>query len=1103
MKSEAVNSFNDGLVKDMNELNTPDKVLTDCLNGTLVTYNGNELSLQNDMGNARVDTSYLNPGYIPVGMKEYGGIIYVASYNPETKVGQIGSFPSPQQLYGDEKDGYELNISIEDFIRIDEGIPIVVNEFKRIPIFDDKVTDGVVTYREFHPGDRFIISGEVSETILKAIYDGVIRLRLASVSNSGEIEYIDDSKLKTYDHSYNDEEDKKKIVKLWIYPSDREDISTILRNDPDKIQIYASKNSGRLMVIIEFSLFDNFNLYREYSYDESKSEYTVKFTGKATGNLESEYIMYSDEDNSKNNSIGKELLFTSTKGDNESYNDISYSILPIHYIDTKDNNIYSYGALERLRKEGVIDINSLRENKDSLGSWSYYVGDTILTIDWSYDYFDVSQKEIESMRFSFIPLNGISELNKLVGSSTVDTKTVRDIIDEFDGGINVPILEPSYNGNFETIVPIGGNNQLKKDYIYVCRIDKKYIGESNWETGIFYKFIYTGTFFNTFTSKDIAGFMDERPVIKIKVDGEFETSSTATATEYYRNSNWIEDNGYETFKPLQSEFFVKDPNEENSYSFTTVVHREYNLEIKATAEFGKCIGAGGTYSLSEFAGYPSSTYLNKYFESITDGTVSYPEKSYSNPSLSSHLNGIEEKFSGENDGTISSNYNENLSVFTYKTSTSRAIYSSSGEVSTKSVQTEMLLPVYDPNVSESVLNFGYPNSILTTASGDEHHIRYNASTSGTTTYGGTDALTGGHDDVDLSSAMNMMGDGIVGILAGQNGDDASLKYEGMGNSHGWYRKDEEVDKTDNFLLATWRTNSDNHIVINMGTKKDDSSRLDKRIKAVLSQLLIAKGTTISISGIGPNSDDYTYHLPFSSSIPFTINTKEEDNIEFYLDSNDETAGRSIEALLKTWTSIMGEDLKNYLPVFSREDIRYEVVVQFGSDIKIDENPNIIGYYLNAYSTNISASGFETQIQQMSNSNNMKYNSTDIINETHLRKYIFIGQAESVDNNGVCKLSENSDGSPKVKCIAGSLTSAPSVTLYTGDAGNIRPCNINKYFSTLVKINNLYNSPIEISNEMLVTTTGKSYIGRWTKHADGHAPDLYHEIHFGTALIGNP
>ena len=43
--------------------------------------------LQNDMGNGRVETAFLPPGYVPVGMKEHGGIIYVASYNPITNHG--------------------------------------------------------------------------------------------------------------------------------------------------------------------------------------------------------------------------------------------------------------------------------------------------------------------------------------------------------------------------------------------------------------------------------------------------------------------------------------------------------------------------------------------------------------------------------------------------------------------------------------------------------------------------------------------------------------------------------------------------------------------------------------------------------------------------------------------------------------------------------------------------------------------------------------------------------------------------------------------------------------------------------------------------------
>ena len=58
--------------------------MSDCLNGTFVTMNGDEVILQNDMGNRKVDNAFLPAGYEPVGIKEYGGIIYLALYNPIT-----------------------------------------------------------------------------------------------------------------------------------------------------------------------------------------------------------------------------------------------------------------------------------------------------------------------------------------------------------------------------------------------------------------------------------------------------------------------------------------------------------------------------------------------------------------------------------------------------------------------------------------------------------------------------------------------------------------------------------------------------------------------------------------------------------------------------------------------------------------------------------------------------------------------------------------------------------------------------------------------------------------------------------------------------------
>ena len=94
---KATNEFTKGLVMDFSPENTQNEVLTHALNATLLTFNGNELSLQNDMGNARVEKAFLPEGYVPVGSCEFGGVIYVTSYNQETGKGQIGSFPSPQR----------------------------------------------------------------------------------------------------------------------------------------------------------------------------------------------------------------------------------------------------------------------------------------------------------------------------------------------------------------------------------------------------------------------------------------------------------------------------------------------------------------------------------------------------------------------------------------------------------------------------------------------------------------------------------------------------------------------------------------------------------------------------------------------------------------------------------------------------------------------------------------------------------------------------------------------------------------------------------------------------------------------------------------------
>lgn len=104
LNSSQVNTFGGGMNKDLHPMIQPSDTYTDCLNGTMITYQGNEYMMQNDMGNYELKNAKLPEGYIPLGIKEYQGILYIVSYNPETKRTQIGTYPSPKSLtyVGDE-----------------------------------------------------------------------------------------------------------------------------------------------------------------------------------------------------------------------------------------------------------------------------------------------------------------------------------------------------------------------------------------------------------------------------------------------------------------------------------------------------------------------------------------------------------------------------------------------------------------------------------------------------------------------------------------------------------------------------------------------------------------------------------------------------------------------------------------------------------------------------------------------------------------------------------------------------------------------------------------------------------------------------------------
>lgn len=256
---KAVNKFTKGLIMDFSPENTKNDTLTHALNATLLTFNGNELSLQNDMGNARVETAYLPEGYIPVGTCEYGGIIYIVSYNPLEDKSQIGCFPSPERNVSNDELG-ELNATLNnaDFQKDEE---IYSGELKN----SSKLV--LLKHDSLNPGDKFIICANddlYNESLKDLLKDSApianprIALNVVSIEDSGKITYLN-SDLRNYNTANgtyhilgtkepNNQESVKKDI---------DDYRNVLSSG---YNVFRSKTSGKLAILAELVMIDSFSL---------------------------------------------------------------------------------------------------------------------------------------------------------------------------------------------------------------------------------------------------------------------------------------------------------------------------------------------------------------------------------------------------------------------------------------------------------------------------------------------------------------------------------------------------------------------------------------------------------------------------------------------------------------------------------------------------------------------------------------------------------------------------------------------------------------------------------------------------------------------------
>lgn len=253
----AKNVFSDGLIMDLAPDATQASTLTNALNATIITMNGNEYSLQNDIGNGRVETAYLPEGYMPVGTCELGGIIYIASYNPLTNKSQIGCFPSPERnISSDEVGNSDVSLNWEDFNSTQSVKKVLIK-------------------RNLNPGDKFIVASSYLEENQNYLSDygntdhihggfpKIVKLHIVSIEDSGKITYLDDS-VRWYDNYY---------IANYKKTTQEVDIDSYRSILSSGYSVFQSKVSGKLAILAELESITGFECaYSVYKDNEETSE---------------------------------------------------------------------------------------------------------------------------------------------------------------------------------------------------------------------------------------------------------------------------------------------------------------------------------------------------------------------------------------------------------------------------------------------------------------------------------------------------------------------------------------------------------------------------------------------------------------------------------------------------------------------------------------------------------------------------------------------------------------------------------------------------------------------------------------------------------------
>lgn len=571
----AGNTFEKGLAMDFNPISTPNNVMTSALNATIITFNGNEYILQTDMGNGRVETAYLPAGYVPVGMVEFGGVIYVASYSPFLNRGQMGSFPSPERnISTDEMSDIQVSLINKDFgfNKVEEGASTL---YVQKTLYSKKLS----------PGDKFIVYTPIGQTQTNIennrLFNGYIdhsnayvrgggytadtpsgnpldtksvELYFATITDEGKIARLP----RLRDYKYDDDNNKRYIIpEMENNPDGTPDVDSYRSLVESPFNVFNSKVSGELLLIAELVTVDSFSvsvicefndqegaeasstlrdvaITVEMQFESDNDVYLYAVTADITDTnaegasteshshlmWEAATVVENDGEQVLDNRHDEALLTTIEGYDVEKREErsIAYTITPC----------MTWGPITYLARSGVIQLDKVGSGFIELYEWRYFRNEDSIILGWALQAYPEEGYSIAGVRFimSCLARNG----------------KVQTII------YNVS-KKNSYSGSFSETIPLNSEYYkievgdgdtdsqpvLLPDRLYYVTIEVQYCkGGDVTDTSkfqYFYRWLYTTNTFNAeYREGKIVDFRPLQPSVEFGINSSLEANAAEPET---------------------------------------------------------------------------------------------------------------------------------------------------------------------------------------------------------------------------------------------------------------------------------------------------------------------------------------------------------------------------------------------------------------------------------------------------------------------------------------------------------------------------------------------------------------------------------------------